>query len=114
VLHLDQLAPCTPHLPDRRLGTLMQLAASAALHVTLVLIVALITTSLAPGIELRRAEPTADQQVRHIVFIAPELPRIGSGGGGGEIGSRPRYVARRASASMRSPNACENRRRHRR
>ena len=114
VLHLDELAPCTPHLPHRQLGTLMQLAASAALHVTLVLIVALVTTTLAPGIELRRATPTADQHVRHLVFIAPEMPRIGSGGAGVVIGSRPRYVGRRASAPMQSPNACENRRRHRR
>jgi periplasmic protein TonB len=83
VLHLDPLAPRTPRLPHRRVGALTQLAASTALHLTLVVIAALIKTTVAPGIELRRAGPTADQQVQHVVFLAPELPRMGGGGGGG-------------------------------
>lgn len=83
MLHLDDLAPDAPHLPQRRFGTLMQLAASAALHVTGVVITALVTATLAPGSQLRREEPISDRFVRHIVFITPEMRRIGSGGGGG-------------------------------
>ena len=84
VLHLDPLAPRTPRLPHRRLGALTQLVASTALHMTLVAIAALIAAT--SGIDVRRAERITDQQrpdVRHIVFLAPELPRPGSGGGGG-------------------------------
>jgi protein TonB len=84
VLHLDQLAPATPRLPHRRLGALTQLAASAALHVTLIVIAAAVKTILAPGIELHRPGQTSDQQgvaTRHLVFLAP--PRMGGGGGGG-------------------------------
>ena len=86
MLHLDTLAPRTPRLPHRRLGALTQLAAATALHVTLVVIAALIETMSARGIEVRRAEPVTNQQrpeVRHLVFLAPELPRTGRGGGGG-------------------------------
>ena len=86
VLHLDPLAPRTPRLPHRRLGALTQLAASTALHMTLVVIAAVIGTTSAPGIDVRRAERITDQQrpdVRHLVFLAPELPRPGRGGGGG-------------------------------
>ena len=41
MLHLDPLAPRTPQLPHRRLGALTQLAASIALHVSLVVLAAL-------------------------------------------------------------------------
>ena len=81
VLHLDPLAPRTPRLPQQRLGAL-QLAASIALHVTLVGVAALIVTTPAPGIESRQVEPTREEHLRHIVFRAPELPRLGGGGGG--------------------------------
>jgi hypothetical protein len=47
VLHLDPLGPRTPRLPHRRLGALSQLAASTALHLTLVVIAALIKTTVA-------------------------------------------------------------------
>jgi protein TonB len=53
---------------------------------TLVVIAALIAVTSAPGIDVRRADPITDQQrpdVRHLVFLAPELPRPGRGGGGG-------------------------------
>jgi periplasmic protein TonB len=86
VLHLDPLAPRPPRLPHRRLGTLTRLAASTALHVPLIVIAALIETSSAPGIDVRRAEPIIEQQrpdVRHLVFVASELRRTVSGGGGG-------------------------------
>ena len=82
MLHLDPLAPHTPQLPRRRFGALTELAASLALHVSLFTIVALVGTTSAPGVELRRADHDA-RDVRHIVFLARELPRIGGGGGGG-------------------------------
>ena len=95
-LALDDLAPGAPHLPHRRWGTLVQLAASAALHATLIVIVALVTSTVAPRIELRRADADADLQVRHVVFLAPEVRRIGSGGGGG--GNRQAGPMRRAQS----------------
>jgi protein TonB len=86
VLDLDPLAPRTPRLPHRRFGALTRLAASTTLHLTLVVIAALIATTSPPGSDARRAEAITDQQrpdVRHLVFLAPELPRPGRGGGGG-------------------------------
>jgi TonB family protein len=83
VLHLDPLAPATPHLPQRRLGPFTQVAASAGLHiVTLIVIATAVKSTLTPGSEPRRASAIVDQQVRHVVFAAPER-RIGGGGGGG-------------------------------
>ena len=82
VLHLDPRAPRTPRLPHQRLGAL-RLAASIALHVSLVVVAALIETTSAPGVESRRVGPTTDQQVQHLVFLSPEWPRMGGGGGGG-------------------------------
>jgi TonB family protein len=86
VLNLDPLAPRTPRLPNRRLGTFTQLVTSSALHVTLVVITALIQTTLTRVVDARRAEPMIDQQrpdVRHLVFLPPELPVTRGGGGGG-------------------------------
>lgn len=86
MLDLDPFAPRTPRLPRPRLGALTQLAASTALHLTVVVTAALIATRSAPSIDGRRAEPITGQQgpdIRHLVFLAPELPRLGSGGGGG-------------------------------
>jgi protein TonB len=85
VLHLDlaDLAPPTPHLPHRRLGALGQAVGSAALHAMLVVILAVVRTTTAPGIEARQPRPTVDQDVRHVVFLAPKVPRMGGGGGGG-------------------------------
>jgi len=85
VLDLDPFAPRTPRLPHRRLGALTQLAASTALHLTLVVIAAVIATFSAPGIDVRRAEAIIGQgpDIRHIVFVSRELPRPGRGGGGG-------------------------------
>ena len=82
VLHLDELAPRTPQLPDRRFGVLTQLAASAALHVTVLGLAVLVSTSLTPGIESFRRGPTTEQQV-HLVFLSPALPELSGGGGGG-------------------------------
>ena len=93
VLHLDPLAPRPPRLPHQGLGP-RQLAASIALHVSVVAVAALIVSRSAPGIESRRAGPTTDQQVQHVVFLAPESPRIGGGGGGG--GNRQPGPIRRA------------------
>jgi TonB family protein len=53
------------------------------LHVTLLVVAALVKTTLPPRAEHYRAEPPAEKQVRHVVFLAPELPQIGGGGGGG-------------------------------
>ena len=64
VLHLDPLAPRTPRLPHRRLGGL-QLAAAFALHVSAVLVAALIENTPPSGIDARRVGPTTDQ---HLVF----------------------------------------------
>jgi len=86
VLDLDLLGPRTPRLPHRRLSALTQLAASTMLHMTLIVIAALIAATSRPGIDVGRAKPIPDQQspdVRHIVFLAPQLPTAGAGGGGG-------------------------------
>ena len=85
VLHLDlaDLAPPTPNLPHRRLGALGQAAGSVALHAMLVATLALVQTITAPGIGARQTAPIVDQEVRHIVFVAPDVPRSGGGGGGG-------------------------------
>ena len=96
MLHLDPLAPRTPRLPGRRLGALTQLAASTALHLTLVVIAVAIETTSTPGIAGGRAEPITEQQrpdVRHLVFLAPELPLMGRGGGGGG-NQRPNPIRR--------------------
>ena len=82
VLHLDELAPATPRLPHRRVGALTQLAASAAVHVTLVVIAAALTTTLTPGVAPRRTDPQG-LAVQHLVFLAPVSPQTGRGGGGG-------------------------------
>jgi protein TonB len=96
VLHLDPLAPRTPRLPHQRLGALTQLAASTAVHVILVVIAALIETTSVLGIDVRRVEPTTDHEepdVRHLVFLAPELPLAGRRGGGGG-NQRPEPIRR--------------------
>jgi TonB family protein len=83
VLHLDQFAPVTPHLPSRPLGALTEFAVSAALHATLVVVSVLVTTTVTPSIESSRTGPTTERHVQHLVFLAPELPQMGGGGGGG-------------------------------
>jgi protein TonB len=92
VLHLDPLAPRTPRLPHGRLRPL-QIAASTALHVTIVVIAILIKTTSASWIEPRRSGPTVEEEVRHFVFLAPELPAM-SGGGGGGGNQQPRPIRR--------------------
>jgi hypothetical protein len=82
VLDLDPLAPRTPRLPHQRWGA-PQLAASIALHVSLVVVAVLIETTTAPGTESRQVGQATEAQVRHVVFLAPEVPRTGGGGGGG-------------------------------
>ena len=114
VLHLDPLAPRTPRLPHRRLGALTQLAASTALHVTLVVIAALIETTSAPGIDVRRAEPITDQQDRRSASRVSRARAAADGEAAGvaeAISDRSRSVARRAWARTRSPCECENGRR---
>jgi TonB family protein len=60
-----------------------QLAFSSAVHVTVVVAALLIKVTPAPGPESFPSRPTAEQQVRHLVFLAPPLPSPGGGGGGG-------------------------------
>jgi protein TonB len=98
MLHLDPLEPRTPHLPRPRFKALTQLATSAALHVTLVMIAALVGATTARSIEHRKPVPVADQRtpdVRHIVFLAPA--RKGGGGGGG--GDQQAAPIRRAQSA---------------
>jgi hypothetical protein len=111
-LDLADLAPRTPQQPHRRLAALTQAGASAALHATLVAIVALVKTTVVPGIELVQAGRTVDREVRHVVFLAPEVPRMGGGGGGGGNQQQGKSAARRASAPIRSRGASESRRQH--
>jgi len=95
VLQLEPLDPRTPRLPRRRLGALAQLPASIALHVTIVLLLTFIGTISTT--DVGRAKPTDDQHaldVRHIVFLAPDLQPPGGGGGGG--GNRRPEPIRRA------------------
>ena len=97
-LVLNDRAPSTPHLPRRRLGPLAQLAVSAALHLTLVAAVLLVTITPASPVKVEEPRVDAAEQVkpavRHIVFLAPELTRPGGGGGGG--GNRQPGPIRRA------------------
>ena len=93
MLDLDPLAPRTPRLPYQRLRA-PQLAASIALHVSLVVVAVLIETTTAPGIESRQVGQATEAQVQHVVFLAPEVPRTGGGGGGG--GNRQPGPIRRA------------------
>ena len=97
VLHLDQGAPPTPELPRHRFGVPTQFVASAALHVMVFGVLALIRPTAATLIDIRRPEPAPTPQIidlRHIVFLAPEEHRVGGGGGGG--GNRQPGPIRRA------------------
>ena len=97
MLHLDPLEPRTPQLPRPRFGALTQLATSAALHVTLVMIAALVGATSAHSVEPRKPVPVTDHRtpdVRHIVFLAPA--RKGGGGGGG--GNQQAAPIRRAQS----------------
>ncbi len=99
MLDLDPLAPRTPRMPHRRLDGLTRLAASAPLHMALVVIVAFIETTPAHGVDVRRTEPITDQQgpdIRRLVFLASKLPQTGRGGGGG--GNQQPEPIRRAQA----------------
>ena len=84
MLHVDPLAPRTPRLPHQGLGA-AHLAASTALHVTFAIIVALIGARAAAGVDADQTKPISDEKldVRHVVFLAPELQDAGRGGGGG-------------------------------
>ncbi|HEX8032124.1 MAG TPA: energy transducer TonB [Vicinamibacterales bacterium] len=96
MLHLDELSPLTPRLPRRRIK-LSQLAASAALHATVIAAAGLITATGSPRIAPVPAAAVAEPQV-HLVFVAPELPRIDEGGGGGGGGQRQPAPISRAQA----------------
>ena len=90
VLFLDPVAPRPPRLPHRRLGALTPLAASVALHATLVVIAASVETF--HGVDDRGAQAISRQprpDVTHLVFLTPEMPRAGGGGGGGNRQPEP-------------------------
>jgi len=95
VLRLDD-RPSTPRLPQRRWGALAQLGSSAALHVTVLLLTIVGAMRSSVGIDAYPPAPIVQdsRDVRHIVFLAPELPRVGGGGGGG--GNRQAGPIRRA------------------
>jgi protein TonB len=85
VLHLDDLAPATPRLPHRPIGALMQFAASAALHLIALAIVAVVFPT-PTAVDAGRVKPVAAQEkvnVPRIVFLASDPRPIGGGGGGG-------------------------------
>jgi TonB family protein len=95
-LDLTPEAPPAPHLPERPLGAVTQVAVSAGLHTTLVIIAALVKIGAVPLTEVSRPAP-ASERVTHVVLIAPEMPLMGGGGGGG--GNRqPGPIARAESA----------------
>ena len=93
MLHLDPFAPRTPRLPRRRVGAL-QVAVSAAVHVTLVVLALSLKATQAPGPESPPSRPADSQRVQHLVFLAPQLPQLSGGGGGG--GNRQTAPIRRA------------------
>ena len=96
MLRLEPLAPCAPHLPTRRSGAVLQLAVSAALHV-IALMIALVLTASKADVDAHRREALAAQEasdVRHIVFLAPEVPRPAGGGGGGGGNQQPGPIRR--------------------
>jgi protein TonB len=95
-MSLDPLAPPTPRLPRRWSGALTPLAISAALHVAVAILGALLVASPA-GTNLRRTESKTDQtaaDLRQVVFLPLQLPPAGRGGGGG--GNRQPDPIRRA------------------
>ena len=57
--------------------------ASTALHITLVVTAALIGSRWTADIEVRQVATTNEEEVWHVVFLAPELAPTGGGGGGG-------------------------------
>jgi TonB family protein len=102
VLHLNQCAPATPRLPRRRWGVLPQLATALALHATLGAAALLVDSTLTgPAVPPHRVEPSMPNQVRHLVFLPPELPQIGGGGGGG--GNQQQGPIRRAQGVGSDP-----------
>ena len=82
MLRLDELAPHTPRLPERRLGNPTPLAVSAMGHVAFVAL-ALAATLPVRVVGPPQAGPAVERAVYHLVFLAPALPARGGGGGGG-------------------------------
>jgi len=84
VLHLDVTGPDTPRLPRRRWSVLSEFGASAALHASVLSLVA--SLGLTRAVTNAAVQPHGDRaaiDVSRIVFLAPRDSRIGGGGGGG-------------------------------
>jgi len=84
VLRLDDLAPPTPRLPNRRFGLFEQLAASALLHA--VVVAGIVATAMFASNAVVRPPAQTDRKplaVPQIVFLSPTVPTQGGGGGGG-------------------------------
>lgn len=87
MLHFEENGPGTPRLPKHSLGFLNRLAISAIVHAAVVTtIVAVARAPVDSVLDIRAAPSTAEEQLvdlRHVVFIATDLPLAGGGGGGG-------------------------------
>ena len=65
------------------MGALTQLLASTTLHIALVVTAALIGSRWTADLDVRQFATTNEEEVSHVVFLAPELAPTGGGGGGG-------------------------------
>ena len=99
MLHVDDLGPPAPRLPQRRWTTVSsQLALSGSLHVIAAFgMVVFLEHVTAPSAALQpRPAIGASIEIRHIVFIARDPFPVGGGGGGG--GNRQAGPIRHAQA----------------
>jgi TonB family protein len=92
VLHLEDIGPSAPRLPGSRWASLVQVVASAAVHLAVGLA---IVSIVKPGLGRKTEAPPsavgveAPIDIRHIVFIARESVVGGGGGGGGNRQAGP-------------------------
>jgi periplasmic protein TonB len=92
VLHLEDVRPSAPRLPESRWASLLQVVASAAVHLAVgFAIVSIVKPGLARKTEAGPSAVIVDApiDIRHIVFIARESVVGGGGGGGGNRQAGP-------------------------
>jgi protein TonB len=93
VLHLEDIGPGTPRLPKHPIGFVNQFALSAVVHAAVAAtIIAVAKVPATSVLDVKPAPSTAEEQpidLRHIVFIATDLPLAGGGGGGGNRQTGP-------------------------